>query len=59
MGDLIFECEKIKSICLYRLYPVGDCLCVTDSGKRKRYLIGRLDNGEPFIERSTILEETR
>jgi hypothetical protein len=36
---------------------VGDCMLVTDSAGRKRYLIGYLDDGTVFWERAKEYDE--
>ena len=53
MLDLKQKAETAACICFYVLEAVGDCLLVTDSGGRKRYLIGYLDNGTVFWTRTT------
>lgn len=30
-------------------FMTDDCFLATDSGRNKRYVVGRLDNGNPFI----------
>ena len=51
MFELIEKASSTACICFYGLEQVGDCLLVTDSGGRKRYLIGYLDDGSVFWER--------
>lgn len=42
----------MRMVCLYFVsYTEGDCILATDSGGNKRYLVGRLDTGEVFVER--------
>lgn len=51
MFELIEKASSMACICFYGVQQVGDCLMVTDSGGRKRYLIGYLDDGSVFWER--------
>ena len=51
MCDLVQRASSLACICFYGVHQVGDCLLVTDSGGRKRYLIGYLDDGSVFWER--------
>jgi hypothetical protein len=46
--------EKASSLCMVKLYPVHQmndgCWAATNSGGRKRFVIGYLDNGSVFVE---------
>ena len=46
--------EKASSFIMVHLYPVHQmndgCWMATNSGGRKRYVIGYLDNGSVFVE---------
>jgi hypothetical protein len=46
--------EKASATCMVELRPVyqmnGGCFMATNSGGRKRYVIGTLDNGSVFVE---------
>lgn len=56
-GSLLRDCEKLKGLCFYFIERMEEgCMLVTDSGGNKRYVLGRLDSGEPFAERATYLE---
>lgn len=58
LNSLIEDCQKIKSLCLFIVSPMADgCWLMTDSGRNKRYVIGRLDDGSAFIERARLLEQ--
>ncbi len=55
--QLISQASNVASICFELLEPMtDDCLLVTDSGGRKRYVIGVLQDGQVFAERATSLE---
>ncbi len=55
--QLIEQASGVASICFKLIEPMADdCLLVTDSGGRKRYVIGALHNGKVFVERATALE---
>lgn len=57
--QLITECQIAGSPCLYYVSNLHDkCYVVTNSGGKKRYVIGRLDNGKAFCERVKHLEES-
>jgi hypothetical protein len=36
-------------------YMLADCFLATDSGGKKRYVLGRLDDGTPFCETPSFL----
>ena len=46
--------DKASSLCMVKLYPVHEmsdgCWCATNSGGRKRYVIGYLHSGSVFVE---------
>lgn len=46
--------EKASSLCMIKLYPVHEmsdgCWCATNSGGRRRYVIGYLNSGSVFVE---------
>ena len=52
MIDLLQRASTLACICFYAVQVVGDCMLVTDSAGRKRYLIGYLDDGTVFWERA-------
>ncbi len=57
--QLIEDASGIASICFKLIEPMkDDCLLVTDSGGRKLYVIGVLQDGQVFAERATLLERT-
>ena len=37
-------------------YMAADCFLATDSGGKKRYVVGRLDNGNPFCQTPSFLQ---
>ena len=44
--------ENILGVCLSPVQPMSHgCWLATDSGSKKRYVVGRLDNGEVFAEK--------
>ena len=49
--DIIQQASSKCNICLYYVTHAGDCVICTDSAGNKRYLVGRLDDGEIFIEK--------
>jgi hypothetical protein len=57
MFDLVQRASSLACICFFGVRQVGDCLMVTDSGGRKRYLIGYLDDGSVFWERAKEYDE--
>jgi len=57
MFDLVQRASSLACICFYGVRQIGDCLIVTDSGGRKRYLIGYLDDGSVFWERVKEYDE--
>lgn len=57
MFELIEKASSMACICFYGVQQVGGCLMVTDSGGRKRYLIGYLDDGSVFWERLKEYDE--
>lgn len=57
MFDLVQRAQTLACICFYGVRQIGDCLLVTDSGGRKRYLIGYLDDGSVFWERVKEYDE--
>ncbi len=55
--QLIEQASNVASICFKLIEPMtDDCLLVTDSGMKKRYVIGCLNDGKVFAERATLLE---
>ena len=46
--------EQASALCMVKLYPVHQmndgCWAATNSGGRKRFVIGYLDNGSVFVE---------
>ena len=46
--------EKASALCMVKLFPVSrmtdGCWQATNSGGRKSYVIGYLDNGSIFVE---------
>jgi hypothetical protein len=55
MQNLITQASDIAGICLYFVAPMTDgCVLCTDSGSRKRYVVGRLDDGSVFCERAVF-----
>lgn len=38
-------------VCLYFVAKKGQYTIATDSGGRQRYIVGRLDNDEVFVEK--------
>ena len=46
--------ERASAFCMIQLYPVAEmtdgCWHATNSGGRKKYVIGYLDNGNVFVE---------
>jgi len=57
MFDLIHKATNEAQLCFYHVSTCGDCMVVTDSGGRKRYVIGYLDDGEVFWVRCKDLEK--
>lgn len=57
--------DKLITAASYRLMVrlsfveamADDCILATDSGSKKLYVIGLLDNGRLFVERAKPLEE--
>lgn len=50
--DLIKKAESKLTMCLGEVHECADnCLVVTNSGGRARYMIGYLDNWEVFVEK--------
>jgi hypothetical protein len=44
--------EQLIGVCLRVVQPMSHgCWLCTDSGKVKRYVVGRLDNGDVFVEK--------
>ncbi len=53
MNDLIKLAEAKIGICLKQVERMAmGCVLCTDSGGRKLYVAGRLDNGSVFVERT-------
>lgn len=50
-NELIANASLKKMICLTYVCRCGDCVVCTDSGGRQRYIAGRLDNGDLFVEK--------
>jgi hypothetical protein len=46
--------EQASALCMVQLFPVTEmtdgCWHATNSGGRKKYVIGYLDNGNVFVE---------
>lgn len=59
MFDLVQRASSLACICFFGVRQIGDCLMVTDSGGRKRYLIGYLDDGSVFWERVKECDEVK
>ena len=57
MIDLVQKASTLACICFYAVQVVGDCMLVTDSAGRKRYLIGYMDDGTVFWERAKEYDE--
>ncbi len=59
--------DKLITAASYRLMVrlsfveamADDCILVTDSGGKRLYVVGLLDNGRLFVERAEPLEEQR
>ena len=49
--ELIQKASSKCNVCLYYVTHCLDCVICTDSAGNKRYLVGRLDNGEIFVEK--------
>jgi hypothetical protein len=50
--DLIKKAEAKIAVCLGEIHECEDnCLIVTNSGGKARYMIGYLDNWEVFVEK--------
>lgn len=51
MSELIREASMRSMMNLFYVHGMNDgCLMVTNSGGRRRYVVGRLDSGSVFVE---------
>lgn len=48
---LINRATSLKTMIFGEVAECGDCLIVTNSGGRARYICGYLDNGQVFVEK--------
>ena len=59
MLALIKKAQQKANLCFYFVQHAGNCMIVTDSGGRKRYVIGYSDfDGGVFWFRCKDLEES-
>ncbi len=49
--EMIQKASSKCNVCLYYVTHCMDCVICTDSAGNKRYLVGRLDDGEIFVEK--------
>lgn len=48
---ILEKAQQMIRVCLYFVAKKGEYTIATDSGGRQRYIVGRLDNDEVFVEK--------